>query len=130
VPLSEMPAHQEPASPPVAAVVDDGIDLDISAPVDLSDEPPQPAATAPAAFSSTFDLPPLSQPAAPAPNDDLSLDFDLPLEGSAPADSRSAPAASSAGPSSGPVEFDLSGINLDLGDGDMPHAGGQVVDDD
>ncbi|MFY9476330.1 MAG: FimV/HubP family polar landmark protein [Aquabacterium sp.] len=137
VPLSEMPPLHEPApasqAPQQVYTKDDddlGIDLDISAPVPLSDEPP-----------SLDDVPPLTgayqaQPsvAPPAPAaDDLSLDFDLPLDAGTPAAPAPAPvqaAAPSPAPTA-PMDFDLSGISLDLGEPAPADAaaGGSVVED-
>ena len=133
VPLSEMPPLHE-VSPPAAPVQqqtytkddpDLGIDLDISAPVPLEDDLP-----------SLDDVPPLTgayqaQPAAaaPAPADDLSLDFDLPLDAGTPAPAP-APVAQAAAPSpapTAPMDFDLSGISLDLGDPAQP-GGAQSAD--
>lgn len=125
VPLSEMPPLHE-ASPPAAPVQqqtytkdddDLGIDLDISAPVPLEDDLP-----------SLDDVPPLTgayqaQPAvaSPAPADDLSLDFDLPLDAGTPAAPAPAPVAQPApSPATAPMDFDLSGISLDLGDPAQP----------
>lgn len=133
VPLSEMPPLQDTMPVAPEPSVDDlGLDLDISAPAPLADEPASPVRPTAPVFSSALDLPPLTQAPAPAPalNDDLSLDFDLPLEPAAPA---AAPAPAAAAPSpapTAPMEFDLSGINLDLGDADVPDAGGEVISGD
>ncbi|HET8871474.1 MAG TPA: FimV/HubP family polar landmark protein, partial [Aquabacterium sp.] len=116
--LSQLDARSEPDLPvdvPAAPAADAGdIDLDISAPMPLNDEPP-----------AALDLPVLEEPSATAPSplevaepaplpavDDGGLDFDLSLD--EPATSVAAPVAAPAPAPASSHDFGLSSLNLEM----------------